>query len=379
MSGAERRSGNEAITFTDRVTGRTVRQLTNSEQRSVHGYYDLPPWSRQTGQIAFSSLMPGATEGDIYVMDRDGAGITYLSHSCAMSANGGARAQWSADGERIYFADRKEDTSLIAWVDPDTGQRGEYPGDLRMICPTGNRNVYHTNCSRLPDSALLVNRDQQGVYVMDLDTGESRMIVSVEQCLAIHPRRDEIRNWHLYIKHTKWSADGQRVMFVFTNEIRYAPKFGEQPRVKDICVVNVDGSGLRNIGEFGHHPLWHPNGREILANCAWESRSGLSLVLIDADTAERRLATQAIAGAGHPSFSPDGKYIVIDSVLRGEGYGSLNLVDVQADTVEHALQVRVTNHSHTGTHLHPAWSWDSKQVLFASDATGTAQLCVIDV
>jgi len=54
-------------------------------------------------------------------------------------------------------------------------------------------------------------------------------------------------------------------------------------------------------------------------------------------------------------------------------------VDAEANRVEHAVQVRVTNHSHTGTHLHPAWSWDSKQVLFASDASGIAQLCVIDV
>ena len=55
-----KRSGKEAFTFTDRVTGREVLQLTNSDQRSVHGYYDLPPWNRQTGQIAFSSMVSGA-------------------------------------------------------------------------------------------------------------------------------------------------------------------------------------------------------------------------------------------------------------------------------------------------------------------------------
>jgi len=373
------RSGTEAKAYTDPVTGRKVLQLTNSGQRSVHGYYDLPPWSRQTGQIAFSSLLPGAVEGDIYVMGRDGSDITHLGRSRSMSANGGALVQWSADGERVYFRDREGDTSLIAWVDVDGGRRGAIPGDLRMICPTGNRNVYHTNCANMADSALLVDRDGQGVFIMDLHTGRSEMIVSVEECLALHARRDEIRDWHLYIKHTKWSSDGQRIMFVFTNEIRYAAKYAEEPRVKDICVVNADGTDLRNIGEFGHHPLWHPGGREILANCRWEGRPGLSLVLIDADTGERRLATTAIAGAGHPSFSPDGKYIAVDYVLNREGYGSINLVDVEANRVEHAVQVRVTNHSHTGTHLHPAWSWDSKQLLFASDSSGIAQLCVIDV
>jgi len=373
------RSGKEAFAYRDPVTGREVLQLTNSRLRSVHGYYDLPPWSRQTGQIAFSSLEPGASEGSIYRMESDGADITYLAHSRAMTANDGAMAQWSADGRRVYFKDREEGTSLIAWVDAATGEVDALPGDLRMICPTGNENVFFTNSAYRPDDALLRDRGRQGVYVMDLTTGSSRLLVSLEQCLAGHPRRDEIRNWHLYVKHTKWSPDGKRVMFVFTNEILYAGKYGEEPRVKDICVVDADGRHLRNVGDFGHHPLWHPSGREILANCPWPGRPGLGLVLIDADSGERRLATAAMAGSGHPSFSPDGRHIVVDHVLPGEGSGSINLVNVAESTVEHAVQLRVRDHSHVGTHLHPAWRWDGRQVLFASDASGTSQLCVIDV
>lgn len=249
------RSGKEALTYHDAVTGRRVLQLTNATCRSVHGYYDLPPWSRQTGQIAFSSLEEGATEGSVYVMERDGADITYLAHSRAMSANDGAMAQWSADGRRVYYKDREDGISLIAWVDVETGEADALPGDLRMICPTGNYNVYHTNSAYLPDHALLRDRERQGAFVMDLDSGESRLIVSVAECLEGHPRRDEIKDWHLYIKHTKWSPDGKRLMFVFTNEIRYAGKFGEEPRVKDICVVDVDGGNLHNVGDFGHHPL----------------------------------------------------------------------------------------------------------------------------
>ena len=373
------RSGKEAFTYRDPVTGREVLQLTNSHQRSVHGYYDLPPWSRRTGQIAFSSMEPGASEGGIYVMERDGSNITYLAHSRAMSANDGAMAQWSADGRRVYFKDREDSIPLIAWVDVERGEGDAIPGDLRMICPTGNLNVYHTQCATMPDEALLRDRDGQGVFVMDLGTGATRMIVSVEECLAIHPRRDEIRNWHLYIKHTKWSPDGQRVMCVFTNANRYETKYGESPWVKDIYVVNADGSGLARVGEFGGHPLWHPEGREILAVTPYPGRRGRSLVMHDVRTGALRLAASCIAGFGHPSFAPDGRRIVVDHVLPGEGYGSLNLVDTATDTVEHLVQTAVRDHTHVGTHLHPVWSQDGREVLYASDASGIAQLCVIDV
>jgi Tol biopolymer transport system component len=57
----------------------------------------------------------------------------------------------------------------------------------------------------------------------------------------------------------------------------------------------------------------------------------------------------------------------------------LNLVDVQTDHVQHLIQARVRDHSHVGTHLHPVWSRDGNQILYASDASGIAQLCVINV
>ncbi len=374
-----KRSGTEAFTFLDPVTGREVRQLTQSSERSVHGYYDLPPWSPVDGRIAFTSLAPGASEGDVYMMDRDGANITYLAHSRDVSSNDGAMAQWSHDGRRVYFKDEEDGAPRLAWVDVVTGEQGAYPGSLRMICQTAHRNVYHTECHDLPDHVVRDGKEEHGVFLMDLETGSSRRLVTVDDCLALHPRRDEVQNWHLYIKHTKWSPDGQRVMFVFTNANRYETKYGESPWVKDIYVVNADGSGLARVGEFGGHPLWHPAGREILAVTPYPGRRGRSLVMHDVRTGALRLAASCIAGFGHPSFAPDGRRIVVDHVLPGEGSGSLNLVDTATDTVEHLVQTAVRDHTHVGTHLHPVWSQDGREVLYASDASGIAQLCVIDV
>lgn len=354
-------------------------QLTHAPERSVHGYYDNPPWCRHTGRIAFSRLREGADEGAIMVMDADGQNLMQVAHSRLMTANDGAMAQWSADGRRVYFRDREGDRSLIAWVDVESGERGAYDGDLRMVCPTGNRQVYFDNHVFYPDEDVITRRGEFGVSVQDLDSGQAQRIVTVEDCWRIHPRRDEIAQWHLYIKHTKWAADGQRLLFVFTNEIHYENKYNELPRVKDIYVVNADGSNLKRVGPFGNHPIWHPNSQEILTNSPWEGRANNSLVLSHVDTGERRLAAACIAGSGHPSYAPDGRTICVDHVLPGEGHGSLNLIDVETDRARHLVQLRVRNHTHTGTHLHPVWSRDGQQILYASDAGGSAQLCVVNV
>lgn len=361
-------------------TGRLVLQLTTNTRRSVHGYYDLPPWSPVDGRIAFSRMnAPDSKTGDICVMDADGGNLYKVAESRAMSANGGALAQWASDGSRVYFKDRDRETRLIGWVDPDTGISGTHPGDLRMISPAGHLHAYHTMHGDYAEDDVPKMKDVHGVFAQDLETGESKQLATLSDCLTLHPRRDEIADWHLFVKHTKWSPDGSRMMFVFTNEIHFDRKYGELPRVKDVYVINADGSNLKRVGEFGNHPLWHPNGREILTNSPFEGSPGNKLVLTDVETGEERLAVTCAKGSGHPSFSPDGKYIVIDVVNNTTKEAKFLLVDVETDTAETLLELPVFDHSHAGTHLHPVWRQDSSQILYASDASEICQLCVCDV
>lgn len=370
----------EAVVHKDTKTGWDVLQLTQHARRSVHGYYDLPPWSPVDKRIAFSRMdAPDSRQGDICVMDADGEHLKVVASSRVMSANDGAMAQWAADGSRVYFKDREGDQRLIGWVNPDTGETGHFEGDLRMIRPCDNENAHHTHHNDYSHDDVVKMKNKHGVFAQDLNTGQSRQLATLADCLSLHPRRDEIAHWHLFVKHTKWSPDGSRMMFVFTNEIHFDKLYGELPRVKDIYVINADGSDLRRVGEFGNHPLWHPNGREILTNSPFDGSDGNRLVLTDVDTGEQRLATSCMNGFGHPSFSPDGQYIVVDVVNNKTKEARLELVNVEAETTQTLIETTVTDHTHGGTHMHPVWRQDGRQVLYASDASGIAQLCVLDM
>jgi Tol biopolymer transport system component len=322
---------------------------------------------------------PGAAEGDVYVMQRDGSAPRPLAHTAFVTSNDGAMPQWTHDGKKVCFRDRDGSTQLISLVDVQSGKKESWEGDLRMLSPTSYHNVYHTPLGSHPDHEVVARRGEFGVFLQDLRTRKVSQLTSVEECLSLHPRRDEIATWHLYIKHTKWSPDGKRILFVFTNEIRYAERYGELPRVKDVYVINSDGSGLKRVGEFGDHPSWHPNGHEVLTNSPYPHRPIKSLVLTNVDTGEQRLAATCMAGFMHPSFSPDGSMIALDYARQREGWGCLNLIHVESDTSEHLAQMKVIDHSHVGTHIHPVWSRDGRQLLYANDGPGHAELFVIDV
>jgi len=376
MSGT--RSGKEAFAFRDQITGREVVQLTNHRERSVHGYDDLRPWSRIDGRLAFTSMVaPSSPEGDVYLMDRDGGNIQYVAHSHATDPNSGARVQWYPDGTRIIFQDRQGDERVVTWLDVRSGASGSFLGDLRMVSPVDNLQVYDTPVQDYPAPSLLSRRDEDGVFIMDLMTGASRRLCTFGECMAIHPRRDELERCHFYVKKTQWSLDGRRILFGFTNQ-DYCAIFGE-PLVKDLYIVNADGSGLKYLGPYGTHPAWSADGTAILSRIRLGKDAHQTLVLRDAATAELRTAFTCIAGHGHPSYSPNGQWVAMDYVNQDNGRATIFVIDTQADIVQEVARVRVHDHSHRGTNLHPCWSWDSQELLYASDATGVAQLCVVRI
>jgi Tol biopolymer transport system component len=371
--------GGEAVTFVDEVTGRRVRQLTNGDKPSVHAYYDSPPWHPVTGQVVFSRRRDGTTEGEVFVVDADGANLTSVGWSRAMVPNCGAMAQWGTDGRRVYFRHHDGVSPLVRWFDLDTAESGSYLGSLRMMRPGAAEYAYHSERREYSADDLRPDRRaEHGVFVRNLDSGDSRQLASVADCLEIHPRRDAIADLPLFVKHTKWSPAGDRLMFAFTSGM--VPN--RRPYVHEVWVVAADGAaggGLRRVGRIVNHPSWHPDGRHIFANCALGDDPAKKLALLDVETGEARLATDRVPGMGHPSYSPDGEWILLDDVPGRQGPASISIVHAASGELRQLVATSVTDHSHDGTHLHPVWSRDGSQVLYASDASGVAQLCVVDV
>jgi Tol biopolymer transport system component len=258
-----------------------------------------------------------------------------------------------------------------------------------MVSADGKWVASHTN-SR--DEAAIMRREEAGVFVAPLpelgeEEGEApRLIASTAAALALNARRREIEGCHIYTKHAKFSPDGERLMFVFTNEIEYDVRYGE-PRVKDIYVVNADGSDLRFVTHFtwGNHPSWHPNGRQILFNGrlgdggSTEKSDPMRFVLADVESGALSAATDLAPGGGHPPFSPDGTKIAAEYVSRESGEAKVVCVYLEERRVAELARFRVTDHSHQGTHIHPTWSRDGREALFNVDESGHSELWVAAV
>ena len=390
----ERDGRSELTERRDPITGKCIRQLTSSDEASFHSYYDLCPWNARGDKLVFCAVSPNHSNrlnhpgSDVYWMEASTGTLHFVAHSSRGNPHTGVHQQWIGDEDVIAYEDRDERGPYVQLIDLETGKTGRLPGLARMVSPDGKWVASHTD-SR--DIEAIMRRAEAGVFVAPMPApGEAegrapRLIASTEAALALNPRRSEIGHCHIYTKHAKFSPDGSRLMFVFTNEIVYDVKLGE-PRVKDIYAVDADGSNLRFVSHFtwGNHPSWHPNGQQILFNGRYgqngsaERSDPMRFVLVDVESGALSVATDAVAGGGHPPYSPDGTKIAAEYVERESRAAKVVCVYPQAQHSEELVRFTVSDHSHEGTHIHPTWSRDGREVLLNVDQSGHSELWAVE-
>jgi hypothetical protein len=98
-----------------------------------------------------------------------------------------------------------------------------------------------------------------GVFIVEIDSGKKRLLVSFSQLAdAIAQHRPDVVGKHLFINHTLWNRDGNRIYF-------YVRADFEKPGSVDVpCTIWPDGSHLTVHKQFiGGHPEWEFGSRMI--------------------------------------------------------------------------------------------------------------------
>ncbi len=350
----------EKLEYRDPETGRRIVRLTRSPYHDKHAYYDISPWSPDGSQIVFCSAEPGQKASAVWVMDADGTNMRKVGESTTFGMHTGNFPIWAPDGQSIYYRthlpnDDGTRSSGTARVWLDTGRT-----ELIRLAP--RQISWETGRLLLMENKADGERER-GLYSAAPDGSDLKLLALTEEIMALSPSRDRHdQSPKIGLTNCKWSPDGKRAMVVL---LGYDAR--DRQNIKEIYIVNADGSDLHFVMTFVHHHIWHPNSQQVIGNCA----DGLYIVNWDG-TGQRKITDLA---QGHPSFSPDGSTIATDC-YGGEYSDSLVLIDVATGEVEKLCNApTVHGRSHeTGTHPHPYWSPDGKSLIYDSDETGHCQL-----
>jgi serine/threonine protein kinase len=153
-----------------------------------------------------------------------------------------------------------------------------------------------------------------------------------------------------------FSPDGERIAF----------RSDREPR--GIYVMGVSGDDLRRVADFGFHPSWSPNGREIVVSTFGRDQPTTrpngenGLWIIDLESGARRELTKT--EATFPSWSPRGHRIAF--WFYTGTYGRRDIATIPAgggEPIVVAKDFAVSN-------WNPVWSPDGKFLYFVSSKAG---------
>ncbi len=375
-----------------------VKRISPGGGHYFFGYYDIPvadaAGRHLCHQVRFRDRLP--TSEDTAVI-----GWLPLPHSAGDS-----------DGQPSFkaFADTRawnfQQGAMLQWLPlvPDTClynvfENGQFQTCLHNV-RTGARRLFPlptANVSQDGTKALCINMarvydfrpgygyegaldpfagvaapDKDGVFLMDLATGNARLILSLAEAADFLERSGEkVTGRKILVNHITFNPSASRYLFL----LRTFPGVSNKRWATFLLTADSTGGGLRNHPVWGiaSHYYWRDDDNMLFyAKAADENR--LDLMLISDSTDERRIVDRSFfRDDGHCSYSRDKRWILYDSypdcstpdclralqvyrLDRGEGFtlGKFRSEPCAKEIVDWRCD------------LHPRWMPDDQSITFDS-------------
>lgn len=378
-----------------------ARRITPPDGHHFFGYYEKFPWNASGTKVLCletdfidHSPEPGET-ARILVLDVEGDyAPRQVAVTDAWNWQMGCMAQWlpSEPEHTIFYNDREGDRFVGRILNLQTGDTRTIDRPIYTISRDGARGL-SVSFSRIhemrkgygyagiPDvNNHLAAPDDDGIYLVDLATGDSRLIVSYTQAMAVDTERN-MENEKQWFNHLFWSPDDSRIVWLHR---RGSVDAGQV--ITRMMTADADGSAIACIGSspmISHYDWQHPH--EVLAWCTprWRGIEQPDYWMINDPTGDvRNLGKGMFPGDGHCSWSPDREWVLTDTYpSRDDHKRTLMIWHVPTDTV-YRLGRFYAPPELQGDYrcdLHPRWSRDGRQVVFDSAHEQSRGMYLVDV
>ena len=221
-----------------------------------------------------------------------------------------------------------------------------------------------------------------GVFLVDMESGESRLLVSYDVLAPLSGFTGEDK---ILINHITFNTDSDRYLMLVRNFPSDTPWGWSTSLVVGDLKGNVHAV-LKNT--YFSHYNWK-NGHEVVAHCTVEG-DRKSMYLIDVDSGKYTeynmpfFDERAAVGRNsdiHCCFSPDGNYIIGDGYYcKADPYRDLlaySLRTGESRTLLRALDDGADKWGDMRCDLHARFIWDGSHISFDTACNGKRQIALI--
>lgn len=300
----------------------------------------------------------------------------------------GCMAHWlgTAPANKIIYNDLVEGEFVAIILDVETREKRIIPFPVSAVSPDGKKAI-SINFGRLritrPDYgyggggqdplADVAFPEDDGLFLVDLETGEAELLLSIAQVKQQVP---EVPEGGLeYFNHTLFSRDGTKIFWL----ARATPE-----RNTTAFTMNTDGTDLQPCfppGWGGSHFDWL-DGDQLMITALFEAKVYGHILFTVGQKDYKRLGNGLLDYDGHGTFSPDGKWMATDTYPRNKlREQALYLMDMRTEAVlPLGRYVEPAEFREKGgasrCDLHPRWSPNGDLIGINSTFTGSRQVYI---
>lgn len=381
-----------------------LETLTHGPKHHFFGYYGMCPWNKSQSRLIclesdFQDHLPKPGEpGAVGLVDQETGEFKQVGETRAWNLQQGALIHWNPlDPENeVVFNDRAGDRLLASVLNVETGVKRHLPQSISAVSRAGDfaLSLTYGRLTRLRGVVGYVGAEDpnpddprpknDGVFRMDLKTGKTSLIISVDEIYEDALKRyPPLKGKHMWFNHTVLSRNDKRLFFL--------ARFKNSGLDSAMYSVNVDGSDLRICTPWGgrvSHFDWR-NDEEIVATFSpGKDMERGHYLFHDGQGDYRQVGKDFIFGTGHCTFSPRGDWMATDgsaaTLVKEKRYFVESLEIFNVETGQGVFLGmfnqgdRKFNSGNVRCDLHPRWNRTGDAVCFDSMDTSnwTRQLHV---
>ena len=393
-----------------------MRRLSPAGEWCVHSYYTLCPWAPDgSGRLLVSGADLDGGSTHVYILSPEGEVLARFGEGRPDTSfyHTGSWQTWSPDARYVYYQGGDMKHPLICRYEVATGETVTLAGDMEGAPPLGEPIIsgflgmlyaagYGDGCYH-PENAPIPfeERDRHGLFRFSVEEGTTKLALSVNEILAMHPDREKIlaeeKRFVAETGHTegftlmaycvRWSPTGERCLFYFGNHC--VDKRRGEPKLCYVFTAKRDLTDVRlvldmSFGRTGVHWGWHPDGVHLIGYASHPDNGGkMCLCSVRYDGSDFRMISRHASG-GHPSISPmDYNLLVTD---ESTAPGRVVFIDLTTDTEVGAYTLPRTfgDKSPAGRNPqkichHPIFRPDGKKILVNCLPDRNSVVCELDV
>ena len=374
---------------------KAVQITKDNKEHLFASYYGINSWSSNQRYVTILETdikfrLPDENDpATLGLVDMETYEFIPLTKTRAWNFQQGCMAHWLATSpdSLIIYNDFRKNSYVSVIMNVHTKEEIKIvPHPISAVSPNG-KEAAGINFSRLrltrPDygyggngqdpKADIPFPEDDGLFLIDLETGKSKLIISYEQVKNLVPPISEGNiEW---FNHTLFSRKGSKIFWL-------SRQIENKSRITTSFTVNRDGTNLQRCfpdNWAGSHFDWLDDDR-LMVTANYEGKQYAHVLFTIGKKDYKRLGNGLLDYDGHGTFSPDEKWMVTDTYSGGGlREQKIYLMEMKSEAVL-SLGRYPQPPEYTGfwrCDNHCRWSPEGDIIGFNSTFTGSRQVYII--